>query len=63
MRCGKCGRELAEEATFCTSCGWKTDKWKKEVKQSKATQNINTAILVIGSIAVAFLFLLIVINI
>ena len=63
MQCEKCGKQLAEDATFCTSCGWKTDRWKKEVKQSKATQNSNTAILVIGSIAAAILFLLIVINI
>lgn len=63
MRCEKCGRDLAEDATFCTSCGWKTDKWKKEVKQCKKVQTVNIAILVIGSIAATILFLLIMISI
>lgn len=63
MRCEKCGRELAEDATFCTSCGWKTDKWKKEIKQSRTIQNGNIAILIVGSISVAILFLLFLISI
>lgn len=63
MQCEKCGRQLADDATFCTSCGWKTDKWEKEAKKSKTLQNSNIAILIIGSIATAILFLLFLISI
>lgn len=63
MQCEKCGRQLAEDATFCSSCGWKTDKWKKEVNQSKTIQRTNIAILIVGSIPVAILFILFLVNI
>lgn len=35
MKCEKCGRQLAENATLCTSCGWKTPSWQHEVKRTK----------------------------
>ena len=35
MDCKKCGRQLADNATLCTSCGWKTANWKHEVDRAK----------------------------
>lgn len=41
MNCGNCGKELPDNATLCTSCGWKTEEWMQTVKktrnQSKST--------------------------
>lgn len=35
MFCPKCGKELSDSATICTSCGWKTERWKESVKKSR----------------------------
>lgn len=55
MKCGNCGKELMDSATFCTSCGWKTTKWNNEVKKSKAAQNAN--ILAISILVIVFIFM------
>lgn len=35
MYCPKCGCELPYKATMCTSCGYKTEEWKKQVNDGK----------------------------
>lgn len=63
MKCENCGKKLMDNATFCTSCGWKTDKWKDEVKKSKTNQNINVlsiSILVIVFVLMVLLFLIVI---
>lgn len=35
MQCEKCGNLLADDATFCTACGWKTSNWHRKVKSGK----------------------------
>lgn len=57
MFCEKCGKELMDDATLCSSCGWKTPKWHKEVKESKINHKANIAGMIVG-IIVVFLFLL-----
>lgn len=57
MQCEKCGRPLADNATFCTSCGWKTPNWKREVKSTK-TMHIGAIVASALLIAVlVFLFI------
>ena len=50
MICEKCGKELPNNATLCTSCGWKTNKWEVQ-KKGGAIQN-NARIAVVVSCAV-----------
>ena len=38
MVCEKCGKELADDAALCTSCGWKTAIWESE-KENGAAQH------------------------
>lgn len=38
MVCEKCGEELPKAAMFCTNCGWKTTRWKSEVRKSKKAE-------------------------
>ena len=35
MVCPKCGKELLETATLCTTCGWKSQKWENSKEQGK----------------------------
>lgn len=35
MQCEKCGKQLMDDATLCTSCGWKTKNWQHKVKRGK----------------------------
>lgn len=35
MNCPKCGKEISENATLCTSCGWKSQKWEINKQQGK----------------------------
>lgn len=56
MFCKKCGRQLEDNATFCTSCGWKTDNWQRNVKQGK---EMHTAIIVASILLLAVLIIFI----
>ena len=58
MECKQCGNNLAETATMCTKCGWKTENWKKQAKKAKDIHTTNwLAILyMIGLIIFFFVF-------
>ena len=60
MQCKKCGRQLADNATFCASCGWKTANWKREVKSAKTMSAgaIVASILLIAVFTILFIHIL-----
>lgn len=58
MQCEKCGKHLMDNASFCTSCGWKTDKWHREARKTKSDQQANILVTIICVIVAAlFIFL------
>lgn len=63
MQCEKCGKQLSDNASFCTSCGWKTDKWRREVEKAKSDQQANVLVIIICVIIVALTAYLIVTSI
>ena len=62
MNCSSCGRILPDNATFCTSCGWKTDNWTKEAKRSRSIHLSAVASVVIGVLALVFLCIVFLLN-
>lgn len=60
MQCEKCGQQLADDATFCTSCGWKTASWQHKVKRGKEmhTAIIVASILLLAIITIIFIHVL-----
>ena len=59
MQCDNCGRQLADGATFCTSCGWKTDNWHREVKHNKSMHmSLIIALILSLAVLICLLFLL-----
>lgn len=63
MECKNCGKQLLDDATFCTSCGWKTEKWNDEVNKSKNIHLGNILIVTVGSIVFILMLFLFLINI
>ena len=60
MICKNCGNDLHNEATICTCCGWKTNKWKKQIKRGKAVHSANILVVILLSlVAVFFVFMII----
>lgn len=63
MQCEKCGKQLMDNASFCTSCGWKTDRWRNEVRKTKSDQQANILVISICAIAVSLFIAYILANI
>lgn len=57
MICPKCGKDLLETATLCTTCGWKSQKWEQKKQQGKAEHNALIYAL-IGIVAIIILGIL-----
>lgn len=55
MQCKKCGQQLADNATLCTSCGWKTANWQHEVKRAKT---IHIGVIVASALLLAALIII-----
>lgn len=55
MKCEKCGRQLEENATFCTSCGWKTASWQHNVKRGKG---MHIAVIIASILLLAVLIII-----
>lgn len=54
MICPKCGKEISETATLCTSCGWKSKKWE-ESKQEAKNQHSTLVFALVSIVAVIIL--------
>lgn len=61
MVCQKCGKEIMENATFCTGCGWKTPNRKAQEKKSRMVHNGGKAAAVLAVIF-AIIYILMIIN-
>ncbi len=58
MICGNCGKQLPDNATLCTSCGWKTETWTQAVKKTRnQSKSTVVGLSVIGVILVAVLLI------
>lgn len=51
MECPKCGKTMPDDATLCTSCGWKSEKWHAGEKDAK-TANVVLAVALVTIAAV-----------
>lgn len=58
MICEKCGKELSDDASLCTSCGWKSRKWTNGVKDGKTNHRILAICIPLGISLLFFMIIL-----
>ncbi len=61
MYCQNCGKELADIATFCTSCGWKTEAWNSFIEKEKKKRS-RLWVTLLGLLLVYLLVFILIIN-
>lgn len=57
MVCEKCGKELADDAALCTSCGWKTQKWSSSIKEGKTSNTVLAVCVPLAVVLIAIMFI------
>lgn len=62
MQCDNCGKTLPDSASFCTSCGWKTENWTKSAKKSRSICNSAILAVIIGILSLVLLCILVFIH-
>ena len=61
MFCQKCGNELPDSATLCTSCGWKSQNWEIQKQKGKARHSSIVTACIATIVSFVFLIALVIV--